>query len=79
MTEDPPAGGTPGDRARPPESYVWPLTSLVLVILPQVLIPARLRQGPILVVPIVEELFWRGFLLRALIDQSPAAGSWMCG
>jgi len=65
MTEDPPAGGTPGDRARPPESYVWPLTSLVLVILPQVLIPARLRQGPILVVPIVEGLVVLMLLLVA--------------
>ena len=65
MTEDPPAGGTPGDPARPPESYVWPLASLVLVILPQVLIPARLRQGPILVVPVVEGIVVLMLLLVA--------------
>ena len=36
------------------ESYVWPLTALVVVILPQVLVPARMRLGPPSVVPIVE-------------------------
>jgi hypothetical protein len=37
-----------------PESYRWPLTALVLVILPQVLVPANLREGPPLLVPVVE-------------------------
>jgi hypothetical protein len=37
-----------------PESYLWPLIALVLLILPQVLVPARLRVGPPLLVPIVE-------------------------
>jgi uncharacterized membrane protein len=37
-----------------PESYVWPLVALVLVILPQVLVPARMRLGPPSIVPIVE-------------------------
>jgi hypothetical protein len=37
-----------------PETYVWPLVALVLVILPQVLVPARMRLGPPSIVPIVE-------------------------
>jgi len=42
-------------RVQPkPESYFWPLLSLVVVIVPQVAIPARLRLGPIVAVPIVE-------------------------
>ena len=36
------------------ESYLWPLVALVLVILPQVLVPARMRLGPPSIVPIVE-------------------------
>lgn len=44
-----------GDRSTPePESYLWPLLSLVLVILPQVLVPAGLREGPPLLVPLIE-------------------------
>jgi hypothetical protein len=37
-----------------PESYLWPLVTLVLLILPQVLIPAEMREGPPLVVPAIE-------------------------
>lgn len=37
-----------------PETYVWPLVALVLAILPQVLVPARMRLGPPSIVPIVE-------------------------
>ncbi len=37
-----------------PESYLWPLVAMVLVILAQVLVPARLRVGPPIVVPVVE-------------------------
>ena len=33
---------------------MWPLTALVLVILPQVLVPAGMREGPPVIVPIVE-------------------------
>src|SRR3954447_2142939 len=40
--------------ARAPESYTWPLVALVLVILPQVLVPATMREGPPAVVPLVE-------------------------
>jgi uncharacterized membrane protein len=39
---------------RAPESYTWPLLTVVLVILAQVLIPPGLRVGPPLVVPVVE-------------------------
>jgi hypothetical protein len=38
------------------ESYTWPLLTVVLVILPQVLIPSRNRVGPPVVVPAVEVL-----------------------
>jgi hypothetical protein len=45
-----------GDRERrgDPESYTWPLVSVALVILPQLLIPARDRVGPPLLVPAIE-------------------------
>jgi hypothetical protein len=39
---------------RKPESYTWPLLTVLFVILPQVLIPARNRVGPPLLVPLVE-------------------------
>ena len=39
---------------RAPESYTWPLLTVVLVILAQVLIPPQYRVGPPLVVPVVE-------------------------
>src|SRR3954452_21289959 len=37
-----------------PESYTWPLVSIALVILPQLLVPARDRVGPPLFVPVIE-------------------------
>src|SRR6476619_6617836 len=37
-----------------PETYVWPLVALGVVILPQVLVPARMREGPPIVVPAIE-------------------------
>lgn len=39
-----------------PEGYLWPLVAMILVILAQVLVPARLRVGPPLIVPIIETL-----------------------
>src|SRR6478736_880939 len=39
-----------------PESYAWPLTALILVILPPVLVPATLPEGPPVLVPVVEGL-----------------------
>jgi uncharacterized membrane protein len=39
---------------RNPESYTWPLLAVLLVILPQALIPAGDRVGPPLLVPLVE-------------------------
>jgi uncharacterized membrane protein len=38
------------------ESYTWPLIAIVVVILPQALVPARYRVGPPLLVPITETL-----------------------
>ena len=49
---EPRDSGTPAAQA--PESYFWPLVALVLVILPQVLVPGRLREGPPLIVPVIE-------------------------
>jgi hypothetical protein len=37
-----------------PESYTWPLLAVIAVILPQVLVPARDRVGPPLLIPVVE-------------------------
>jgi uncharacterized membrane protein len=45
-----------GRRASSPESYTWPLLAVVVVILPQILIPAGNRVGPPLLVPAVETL-----------------------
>ena len=49
---EPRDSGTPSAQA--PESYFWPLVALVLVILPQVLVPGRLPEGPPLIVPVIE-------------------------
>ena len=49
---EPRDSGTPAAQA--PESYFWPLVALALVILPQVLVPGRLREGPPLIVPVIE-------------------------
>lgn len=45
--------GEPGLGAAP-ESYRWPLVALIAVILPQVLVPSKMREGPPLAVPVVE-------------------------
>ena len=42
------------DSASAPETYFWPLFALVVVIVPQVLVPARWRDGPAAYVPIIE-------------------------
>ncbi len=54
MDEDVPPQSTRPGPAPEPEPYTWPLVALALVILPQVLVPASLREGPPLIVPIVE-------------------------
>src|SRR6476469_4873441 len=68
MTEKPPARSGRGGRA--PESYVWPLVALVLVILPQVLVPADMREGPPVVVPIIE-----GAVVLVLVAANTAAAA----
>ncbi|WP_235508552.1 hypothetical protein [Terrabacter sp. Root85] len=50
----PPRGAGSGQMGVAPETYVWPLVALVVVILPQVLVPARMREGPPIVVPATE-------------------------
>jgi hypothetical protein len=58
------------DRGDPatPESYAWPLVAIVLVILPQVLVPSRDRVGPPLVVPLIEAA---AFLVMLIIAVKP--------
>jgi uncharacterized membrane protein len=71
MNQDP-ASASRGDgadhgRVRP-ESYAWPLTAIVVAILPQVLVPVRDRVGPPSVVPIVETAV---FLIMLIIAARP--------
>jgi uncharacterized membrane protein len=54
--------------ARTPESYTWPLVAIVIVILPQVLVPNDHRVGPPPLVPIVEAA---AFLAMLLIAAKP--------
>lgn len=64
MADDgPPRSADPG--APDPEPYTWPLVALVLVILPQVLVPASLREGPPLFVPVIEAAVALVLLLMA--------------
>jgi hypothetical protein len=60
---EPRDSGTPSAQA--PESYFWPLVALVLVILPQVLVPGRLREGPPLIVPLFEATVFLALLAVA--------------
>lgn len=50
--DDPAPRSAGGDH--PPETYLWPLVALALVILPQVLVPADMREGPPVLVPVIE-------------------------
>jgi hypothetical protein len=54
--------------ARTPESYTWPLVAIVVVILPQVLVPSNRRIGPPLLVPLVEAA---AFLVMFVIAAKP--------
>jgi hypothetical protein len=47
-------GAVGREGRRDPESYTWPLLTVLAVILPQALIPAQYRVGPPLGVPVVE-------------------------
>ena len=53
---------------REPESHAWPLVAIVVVILPQVLVPVHDRVGPPLVVPIIETA---AFLTMLVIAAKP--------
>ncbi|HZX97918.1 MAG TPA: hypothetical protein VFE92_00245 [Dermatophilaceae bacterium] len=71
---DPPSSGDAAgdsartDSARTPESYTWPLVAIVVIILPQVLVPTSHRIGPPLLVPIVEAV---AFLVMLVIAAKP--------
>ena len=54
MSSTEPSASPGVSKPRKPETYFWPLLTLVIVILPQVLVPSRLRVGPTIAVPIVE-------------------------
>ncbi|MCW2524013.1 MAG: conserved rane protein of unknown function [Frankiales bacterium] len=66
LDEKPGADG----RAQAPESYTWPLLALLVMILPQVLVPSSYRVGPPLVVPILETA---AFFTMAAIAALPGA------
>ena len=56
MHDDSTAASPDGDPAagQARETYTWPLVALVAVILPQVLVPSGMREGPPLLVPLIE-------------------------
>jgi hypothetical protein len=56
------------EPGRQPESYTWPLVAIVIVILPQVLVPTNHRIGPPLLVPLAEGV---AFLAMFLIAARP--------
>src|SRR3954452_9568695 len=73
------SGDLAGRAARGPESYAWPLAAVVVVILPQILIPAGDRVGPPLLVPAVETVAL--LVLVGIAAQRgpvpPSARSWV--
>ena len=58
-----------------PESYTWPLVAVVVVILPQLLIPARDRVGPSVLVPIVESIAFSIMLAIAAVPGPVPRGA----
>lgn len=66
--DQPSSDATANASARTPESYTWPLVAVVVVILPQVLIPTNDRIGPPLLVPMVEAV---AFLVMLVIAAKP--------
>ena len=59
-------GGSQQERR--PESYTWPLVAIIIAILPQVLIPARDRVGPVALIPLMETA---AFLVMLIIAARP--------
>src|SRR5690348_8793549 len=55
-------------QMRRAESYTWPLIAIVLIILPQLLIPESDRVGPPLAVPLIESC---AFLVMLAIAGKP--------
>ena len=58
----------PDVTGREPESYTWPLVAIAIAILPQVLIPAHDRIGPLGLVPVMETA---AFLVMLIIAAKP--------
>jgi uncharacterized membrane protein len=57
-----------GRRTGHAESYTWPLVAIVIIIVPQVFIPAHDRVGPPLLIPAVETV---AFLIMLGIAAKP--------
>lgn len=64
-TDDGIGGSARTESTRTPESYTWPLVSIVVVILPQVLVPTSDRVGPPLLVPMMEGVAFLSLLIIA--------------
>lgn len=64
----PPVDHGGSQHERRPESYTWPLVAMVIAILPQVLVPARDRVGPVALIPLIETA---GFLVMLIIAAKP--------
>src|SRR5262245_24127001 len=59
-------------QTRVPESYTWTLIAMLVVMLPQVLVPVRSRVGPPLIVPIIEAAaFLAMFVIAAMPGPVP--------
>src|SRR6476659_4482258 len=68
MSDTPSTSPGPTGHTKAPETYLWPLVALVVVILPQLLVPARLREGPPVAVPVIEGLV---FLILLAVAANP--------
>jgi hypothetical protein len=60
--------GTGDDRGAgiAPEPYTWPMVAMLVMILPQLLVPSRDRIGPPLIVPIAESVVFLCMLAIAI-------------
>ncbi|MFI5101536.1 MAG: hypothetical protein ACHQE5_13645 [Actinomycetes bacterium] len=69
MTSGPDSGDAPESQpASRRDNYAWPLVAIIVVVVPQVLVPARLRVGPPPIVPLIELAV---FLVLLVIAAKP--------
>ncbi len=70
------ARGAPSPApATRPDSYAGPLIAILVVVVPQVVVPARLRLGPPLVVPLIELAVFALLLLIAALPGPVPRGA----